>query len=350
MQEGHRIIYATTTSELKLGVLREYFENHTVVSYIDNTFDLPEQPINEYGIMCAKMRMSSIQHEQKNIVSIESYIVEDSSSRLISENTAVIMRTDDGSIYSSVHVYEPSDHYKSLYNDYVATAVKTWGGYCGTFGDYLFKHGHTTDAKNWHGFRKNHITTALESMKTEGTHMDAYVDYYRDFPKPGVIFASMDSLMAHPRNFRACITDLFTKHDIMELGIDYVIGLETRGIALGAIMATCMRVGFQIARKAGKLPQKNLMSTAYSTEYSKDVMELAPLPGGANITKILIVDDVIATGGSMCAVAECIRSSTFGTDGTNCNYMIYCFAPIVVYPLRPEAKARFEASNINWIH
>ncbi len=122
-------------------------------------------------------------------------------------------------------------------------------------------------------------------------------DYIRtipDFPHEGIMFRDVTTLFSDPRGFRICIDQLLSPYAGER--IDKVVGLEARGFILGGAVAHQLSVGFVPIRKKGKLPGKTI-EQAYQLEYGEAVMEVhddAILPG----EKILVVDDLLATGGT----------------------------------------------------
>ncbi len=122
-------------------------------------------------------------------------------------------------------------------------------------------------------------------------------DYIRtivDFPKPGILFRDVTTLFADARGFRMAIDQLLQPYAGMK--IDKVVGLEARGFILGGAVAHQLSVGFVPVRKKGKLPGPTI-SEAYVLEYGEAVMEVhddAIQPG----ERVLIVDDLLATGGT----------------------------------------------------
>jgi len=123
------------------------------------------------------------------------------------------------------------------------------------------------------------------------------IDYIRtipDFPKEGIMFRDVTTLFSDPRGFRIAIDQLL--HPYAGMQIDKVVGLEARGFILGGAVAHQLSVGFVPIRKKGKLPGKTI-EEAYQLEYGEAVMEVhedAILAG----EKILVVDDLLATGGT----------------------------------------------------
>jgi adenine phosphoribosyltransferase len=122
-------------------------------------------------------------------------------------------------------------------------------------------------------------------------------DYIRtipDFPHEGIMFRDVTTLFADARGFRMAVDQML--HPFAGQPIDQVVGLEARGFILGGAVAHQLGCGFVPVRKAGKLPGKTL-SEAYTLEYGEAVVEIhddAIAPG----ERVLIVDDLLATGGT----------------------------------------------------
>lgn len=144
-------------------------------------------------------------------------------------------------------------------------------------------------------------------------------DYIRtivDFPKEGIMFRDVTTLFADPRGFRMAVDQLL--HPYAGLRIDKVVGLEARGFIPGGAIAHQLSVGFVPIRKKGKLPGATL-SEAYTLEYGEAVMELhedAILPGET----VLVVDDLLATGGTAEAAIKLIERT--GGDILGCAFII----------------------------
>lgn len=127
-----------------------------------------------------------------------------------------------------------------------------------------------------------------------------------DFPRPGILFRDMTPLLQDPAGFRAAIEQLVAGTTGMG-SLDYVVGIESRGFILGAALAQHLGLGFVPVRKPGKLPPP-VLSQTYSLEYGQDQLQLhahALRPG----ERVLIVDDVIATGGTAAATAQLVAQS-----------------------------------------
>ncbi|WP_350335068.1 adenine phosphoribosyltransferase [Coralliovum pocilloporae] len=124
-----------------------------------------------------------------------------------------------------------------------------------------------------------------------------------DYPKPGVIFRDITTLIADPVGWRAAVDQLVWPY--LTAGVDKVVGIEARGFILGGAVAHQLGKGFVPIRKQGKLPYKTI-GQDYSLEYGMDRVEMhedAIQPG----ERVLVVDDLIATGGTAQAGIELIR-------------------------------------------
>lgn len=125
-----------------------------------------------------------------------------------------------------------------------------------------------------------------------------------DFPKEGIIFKDITTLLKDAEAFRKSVNLLANK--FRKERIDYVVGVEARGFIFGAALAYKLGAGFVPVRKKGKLPAKT-QSITYELEYGKDVLEIHEDALGPNM-RVLIVDDLLATGGTIKAVSELVRS------------------------------------------
>ncbi|ORJ63651.1 adenine phosphoribosyltransferase [Geothermobacter hydrogeniphilus] len=124
-----------------------------------------------------------------------------------------------------------------------------------------------------------------------------------DFPKKGIVFKDITTLLADGRNFQRMI-DLMA-HRYLGQGIQKVVGVEARGFILGSALAYKLGTGIALVRKPGKLPWKTLRKT-YELEYGTDTLEIhidAFEPG----EKVLIADDLLATGGTVAAVVDLVQ-------------------------------------------
>ncbi|MCK5920037.1 adenine phosphoribosyltransferase [Ferrimonas aestuarii] len=125
-----------------------------------------------------------------------------------------------------------------------------------------------------------------------------------DYPKPGIMFRDVTSMMENAEAFTASI-ELLTE-EFSGLGITKIVGTEARGFLFGAPLAIALGVGFVPVRKPGKLPRKTI-GQSYDLEYGQDTLELHVDAIEAG-DKVLVVDDLLATGGTIEATVSLIRS------------------------------------------
>jgi len=137
-----------------------------------------------------------------------------------------------------------------------------------------------------------------------------------DFPKPGVMFRDITTLLKNTDGFRSAIDQLVDKYRGVK--IDKVAGIESRGFIIGAALAYRIKAGFVPIRKKGKLPGENF-GHDYELEYGTDRLEIHTdaIQQGE---KILLVDDLIATGGTAEATVTLIRKT--GGDIVGCAFVI----------------------------
>lgn len=124
-----------------------------------------------------------------------------------------------------------------------------------------------------------------------------------DFPKAGILFYDITTLLRDPRGFQMTVDMLSTPY--LDQGIETVVGIESRGFILGAAVAQRIGAGFVPVRKPGKLPAKAIKEI-YDLEYGKDALEIHEDAIGHG-QRVLIVDDVLATGGTAAAAVQLVR-------------------------------------------
>lgn len=130
----------------------------------------------------------------------------------------------------------------------------------------------------------------------------AYIREIPDFPKPGISFKDVTTLFKEREALKS-VVDQLAEH-FADLKPDMIVGVESRGFILGAPLAYKMGTGFVLVRKPGKLPA-DCVRVEYSLEYGTDALEIhtdALHPG----QKVLIVDDLLATGGTVSATSELV--------------------------------------------
>ena len=140
-----------------------------------------------------------------------------------------------------------------------------------------------------------------------------------DYPKPGILFRDITTLIEHPQGFKESVERLAAAHQ--GIGITHVAGIEARGFIFGAGVAIEMGVGFVPIRKRGKLPGATIGEN-YTLEYGVDTIEIhADVLTSAH--KVLLVDDLIATGGTATAAVNLLRRTGAVTE--NAGFVIDLF-------------------------
>jgi adenine phosphoribosyltransferase len=148
------------------------------------------------------------------------------------------------------------------------------------------------------------VTGSAAPGAADGAWLRALVREIPDFPEPGVTFRDITPLLADPVGFRRCIDELAGRFADVE--IDCVVGVESRGFILAAPIAYRLGAAFVPVRKAGKLPWA-VVREEYELEYGRDKLEIhrdAIHPD----ERVLVIDDVLATGGTAAATARLIEA------------------------------------------
>ena len=135
------------------------------------------------------------------------------------------------------------------------------------------------------------------------TDLKASIRHVPDFPKPGILFYDITTLLQDPVGLRAAVDSLATPFEGQ--GIDLVVGIESRGFIFGSAVADRIGAGFAPVRKPGKLPSRTIRAS-YDLEYGSDALEMhddAVKKG----QRVLIVDDLLATGGTAKAAVGLVK-------------------------------------------
>jgi adenine phosphoribosyltransferase len=135
-----------------------------------------------------------------------------------------------------------------------------------------------------------------------------------DFPKPGILFYDISTLLAHPEAWRTTIERLADA--IRPLGPDLLVGIESRGFLVAAPLAYALGSGFAMVRKKGKLPGQTTQFS-YDLEYGTDTIEMqtdAIAPG----QRIIVLDDLLATGGTLQAAINLVGQQGGHVVGAAC--------------------------------
>jgi len=136
----------------------------------------------------------------------------------------------------------------------------------------------------------------MESLKS-------FIRDIPDFPKKGILFRDITTLLGNKEKFREVIDILYERYK--DKKIDSVVAIDSRGFIFGSALAYKLGSALTVVRKKGKLPYKTLSAT-YSLEYGEDTLEIhedAFEPG----SKVLLIDDLLATGGTISAATELVK-------------------------------------------
>lgn len=141
-----------------------------------------------------------------------------------------------------------------------------------------------------------------------------------DFPKPGILFYDITTLMKDPAGFKSAVTAMAAPY--VDANVDLVVGIESRGFIFGAAVADRIGAGFAPVRKLGKLPSTTRRAS-YDLEYGSDALEIHEdaIQKGQ---RVLIVDDLLATGGTASATVGLVRG--LGADVVGVQFLIELLA------------------------
>ena len=153
-------------------------------------------------------------------------------------------------------------------------------------------------------------------MSAERVDLRKFVRDIPDFPKAGILFRDITPLLANASALRAAVAALVDP--FRDDGIETVLGIESRGFILGAPVALELGAGLGLVRKSGKLPYRTSQVT-YELEYGTDSVEMH-IDAVRDGQRVLIVDDLIATGGTASAAVKLARQ--VGADVVGCSFLI----------------------------
>jgi adenine phosphoribosyltransferase len=134
-------------------------------------------------------------------------------------------------------------------------------------------------------------------------HLKDKIRHVPDFPKAGILFYDITTLLQDPDGFRMAIDSLALP--FKDQGVDVVVGIESRGFIFGAAVADRIGAGFTPVRKPGKLPSTTVRAT-YDLEYGTDSLEIHH-DGVKQGQRVLVVDDLLATGGTARATTDLVK-------------------------------------------
>ena len=146
--------------------------------------------------------------------------------------------------------------------------------------------------------------------------IEQYIRDIKDFPKEGILFKDIATLLQNPKAMQLCKNQLIDL--VGDQKIDKVIGIESRGFFFGTLLAAHFNAGFIPVRKPGKLPFTTISET-YDLEYGTDAVEIH-IDAIKKGERVLIHDDVLATGGTAKAVCQLVER--LGGEIVQCNFII----------------------------
>lgn len=281
---------------------------------------IPEQPISkDIAQKGANNRISNLPHDLFSadyIVSIENYIEKLPYASSWCDKGLILIK-DLSSQYNIVCFTSPTfipAQFIELAKEMSGISNISDEGYPVTIGQAIQKslNYKSIDPQDWHRevefggiSRKQLLYDALYKALNhqEIEFLKQQIKKYVDFPKPGIIFADFLPIFSNPDSLQICIDLLFKRYK--EKNIDVVVGLESRGFILGSALAHKLGVGFVPVRKPGKLPGE-IYSVTYQKEYGSDTLTISKNAFKQN-QRVLIIDDLIATGGSARAAIKLVE-------------------------------------------
>jgi len=153
-------------------------------------------------------------------------------------------------------------------------------------------------------------TPSAEGASAAARYISELMDSYPDYPKPGILFRDLTRVLSDGPAFAAVVDEL--ARSVADRDIDVIAGVEARGFLLAAAVAYATGRGVLAVRKAGKLPGE-VISESYDLEYGSATLQLHAhrlAPG----TSVLLVDDLLATGGTLAAAARLIERAGYAVE------------------------------------
>ena len=168
-------------------------------------------------------------------------------------------------------------------------------------------------------------------FKNKSDYIKSNVRSIPDWPIKGVIFRDITTLLQDPKAFRAICSIFYNRY--VNQNVDKIVGIDARGFLFGSVLAYELEIGFVPIRKKGKLPYKTI-SESYTLEYGEETIEIHE-DGIARGDRVVIVDDLMATGGTIAASAALVEK--LGGDILECAFVIEL----------PDLKGREKLQNRN---
>ena len=156
--------------------------------------------------------------------------------------------------------------------------------------------------------------------------LEKYIGVVPDHPKKGISFKDISPLIKNPKAFKYCINEMYKK--VKKYKPDVIVAPESRAFIFGIALAQKMNIGLVMARKKNKLPGKTI-SISYTLEYGKETLEVQENAFSKG-DKVLLIDDIMATGGTLSAVRDLVKKAK-GTP-------VACVCPISLIELEGWKK------------
>lgn len=303
----------------------ERFAPDTIQIITYKTFSrIPEQPVGrDVALKGARNRLEGISNDvllllaADYVVSIESYIEHYQDTSAWVDRGLIICKDLSQPQHEIVALTQPTfipAHFVQLAQQMSGAESVTPEGYSITVGKAIQATfaDRNIDPQDWHretefggASRQQLLQNALFKMlhEQEIQFLMSKIVKYPDFPKPGIVFADFLPILQDAQTFKVCIDLLYERYKTKE--ISAIVGLESRGFIMGAALAYKLGVSFVPVRKSGKLPGQ-IYSINYEKEYGSDTLTISQQALQAN-QRVVIIDDLIATGGSARAAIDLVR-------------------------------------------
>lgn len=359
----------TSSSQIKIEALRAVVGDRLSIETAAVSSDSPagrwnaEQPVGSAGLVCAKLRVTSVPEstraKYRYVVAIENsietrpYIQEP-----VDIVNVVILDVLSGLFWARTGGATPFP--RKYWDEAARHPMANGSGFSVTVGELMVSDPDTpcTDAKNWmkdlaDRGRRHQIESVLrplifddidtwgdaptQSLLLSRDMLRANVHYVPDHPKAGVLFQDIGPLLRLPK---ALIAHMVTT--VLNAGagdITTIVGLDARGFVLGGMLAAQLGSRFVMARKPGKLPDPKV-SVDYGLEYGRNTLEMAVDAFGPD-ERVLVVDDLVATGGSLVAALELMKKVRHPPR------VLACFAVLKVEKFLAEATEKVVAAGGN---
>lgn len=320
-------VAVTSQNQIKIEAVREAFQSRFPNDEIDilaikTSSGIPEQPLgHETALKGAKNRLTNLPEgvisSVNYMVSIENYIEQSSSTGMWKDIGVILLVDNSKKSQEGVSMTKATSFpakFVQLAKEMSSSSEISEEGFSFTIGQAIaFSYGdRSIDPHDWHresefggvsrqALIKEAIFKAIHA--DEIAFLKDQIELYPDFPKPGILFEDFFPVLSNGDTFQLCIDLLYEHYE--GKNIEAVIGLESRGFILGAALAYKLGVGFVPVRKPGKLPGATY-TVSYEKEYGSDSLCISQ-SALKQEQRVLIIDDLIATGGTAKAAIELVK-------------------------------------------